>query len=522
MIEPAYKRLAPAALALGLAGLVFAAGAALVQRQFTVYVQASLAVGLLGLALAMLLNPGAIQLWLGGRQARYGGNVLIMALALLGILILVNYISVRNPKRWDWSEGQLNTLAPETADILKQMPEPVKAVGFYSTSFANARQTTENLLEQYRVASGGKFTYEFHDPLGEPDVARQYAVTRDGTLILEMGDQREELNFATEDQISGALIRLSNPTTRVLYFLAGHGEHAFDSTEDAGLSRVAELLTRQNYELRPLDLTVTTTVPADTRAIVIAGPLVPVTQAEVDAIKGYVDAGGALIVMLDSKIQTQTDLTAPEPLADYLAATWGVRLPNDVVIDLSNSVSGQPLFPTNYAYGDSPVTSRLQNIKTVFPVSRAVLIPAEGSALPDLTFTALVQAAPDAWGETNFDSLNTNPTFDQADTPPPLNLAVAAENAATKARLVVFGDSDFASNAFADQGANANLLANSVNWVTVEETLINLTPKTPTTRTLALSNALTVNVIFFVVVVLLPLAVLVIGGVVWFQRRRHI
>ncbi len=521
-MESSYKRFAPFAFALGLAGLVFAAGAALLQRQFTVYVQASLAIGLLGLALAMLLNPSALQTWLQGRQARYGGNVLVMAVALLGILILVNYVSARNPKQWDWTEGQLNTLAPETLAVLQQMPEPVLAVGFYSTSFANARQTAESLLEQYRVGSDGKFAFEFHDPLGEPNVAQEYSVTRDGTLILVMGDQREELNFATEDQISGALIRMSNPTTRVIYFLTGHGEHAFDSTEDTGLSRVAELLTRQNYVLRPLDLSITTTVPADTRAIVVAGPLVPVTQAEVDALKGYVDAGGALVVLMDSKIQTQTDPAAAEPLADYLAATWGVRLTNDVVIDFTNSVTDQPLFPTDYAYGASAITTRLQNIKTVFPVSRGVLLPAEGTALPNLTYTALVQAAPDAWGETNFDSLNTSPAFETGDTPPPLNLAVSVENTATKARVVVFGDSDFASNAFADQGANANLMANSVNWVTVEETLINLTPKTPTTRTLALSNAVTINLIFLIVVVVLPLAVLVYGGVVWFQRRRHI
>ncbi|MCC7359386.1 MAG: GldG family protein [Anaerolineales bacterium] len=517
-----YKRFAPVALALGLAGLVFAAGAALIQRQFTVYVQASLVVGLLGLALAMLLNPAAVQVWLQGRQARYGGNVAVMAVALLGILILINYLSVRNPLRWDWSEGQQNTLAPETLEALKQLPQPVQAVAFYSTSFANARQTAETLLEQYRVASAGQFTYAFHDPVGEPTVARQYDVTRDGTVVIVMGDQHEEVQFATEDQVTGALIRLAHPTSRTIYFLTGHGEHAIDSTEDAGLSRVADLLKRQNYTLLPLNLAITSTVPADARAIVIAGPSVPVTPAEVDVIQGYTDRGGALIVLLDSRIQFQGDLTAPEPLADYLAAAWSVQAPNDVIIDFSNGITNQPLFPTDFAYGDSVITSRLQGIKTVFPVARGLIIPAEGTALPNLTFTSLVQAAPDAWGETNFDSLNTNPAFDAADNPPPLNLGVAVENTATKARLVVFGDSDFASNAFADQGANANLLANSVNWATVEETLINLTPKTPTTRTLALSNALTVNVIFFVVVVILPLAVLVLGGVVWFQRRRHV
>lgn len=520
-MESSYKRFAPYALAVGLAGLVFAAGAALIQRQFTVWVQASLAVGLMGLALAMLFNPSAIQTWMGGRQARYGGNVVVMALALLGILIIVNYISVRNPKRWDWSQDQLHTLAPETLAVLKQLPAPVQAVGFYSTSFATARTTAETLLDQYRVAAPGLFDYEFHDFLGQPDVVRQYDVIRDGTLVLVMGDQREELNFATEDEISGALIRMSNPTSRVIYFLTGHGERVAESTEDGGMSSVADLLKRQNYVLKELDLTITTTVPADTRAIVIAGPLVPVTQGEVDALRTYVDAGGALVVLLDPKIQTQTDLAAAEPLVDYLAGTWGLRVVNDFILDFSNSVSGQPAWPIAFGYGESPITTRLQGIGTFFPQARSLLLPPEGTSLPNLTYAGLVQAAPSAWGETNFSSQSA-PTFDQTDTPPPLNLAVTVENTATKGRVVVFGDSDFASNAFADEGANAILLASSVNWVTTEETLINLTPKTSTQRTLAISNALTVNLIFLIVVILLPLAVLIFGGVVWFQRRRHV
>jgi ABC-type uncharacterized transport system involved in gliding motility auxiliary subunit len=55
----------------------------------------------------------------------------------------------------------------------------------------------------------------------------------------------------------------------------------------------------------------------------------------------------------------------------------------------------------------------------------------------------------------------------------------------------------------------------------VEESLINLTPKTPTERTFTLTNALTVNLIAALTVIVMPLLVLVFGGIVWFQRRRH-
>ena len=87
---------------------------------------------------------------------------------------------------------------------------------------------------------------------------------------------------------------------------------------------------------------------------------------------------------------------------------------------------------------------------------------------------------------------------------------------------MVFGDSDFATNNVTSQVlANGTLLVNAVNWVTIEESLINLTPKTPTQRTFNLTNALTVNLIAALTVIVMPLLVLVFGGIMWFQRRRH-
>src|SRR6185436_8985430 len=135
----ALKRLAPLGLALGIGGFIAAAVIWILQRQFDVYVQGSLVVGMVGLALAMMLNPGVVQTWLGGRQARYGGNVLVMTVFFVGILVLINYIVYKNPKRWDFTDDQKNTLAPETLDALKQLPQPVLAVGFYSPQTASTR-----------------------------------------------------------------------------------------------------------------------------------------------------------------------------------------------------------------------------------------------------------------------------------------------------------------------------------------------------------------------------------------------
>ncbi len=523
------KRYAPIAAIIGGLGLLAAIAIYLLQRQLNVAVQASLVVGLLGLAVAILLDPGTLQSWAGRRQARYGGNVLLMSVALLGILVVVNYLATKNTQQWDLTANKVNTLAPETQQTLQNMSAPVKAIGFYLASSSGAQTTAKNLFEQFRVASGGKFTYEFHDPNTDPTLARQYKIIADATTVLVMGDHQETIATASEDQIDGALVRLSHPAKRTVFFVTGHGEAAIDGTDPNGLSTVISLMKNQNYDIQTLNLAVTTTVPVSATAVVIAGPKVPLTADETGRLADYLQKGGAVVVMQDPLIETQLPFSTTEPLVNYLATSWGVKFENDVVVDLNNSYQSQgqavPFYPLSKSYGSSAIVSKLQSIQTVFPVARSVTIPKPGSDVSSTTYSELVKLDPGAWGETNmasFSQTSSGPSLDAADVQPTLAVAVSAQNSVTKARLVAIGDSTFATNQWSNAGADANLLMNSIDWATSDETLINVTPRTPTQMTLSLTNALTINAIFVLVVIVMPLLVLILGGVVWFQRRRHI
>lgn len=519
MLESNLKPYAPIAAVFGLLGLLAAAVIWLLVRDVTVAVQASLAVGLLGLALALLFNPGAVQQWLLGRQARYGGNVAIMVAALLGILILANYLVSKNPQRWDWSEDQANTLSPETLNLINALEQPVKVLAFY-TQQAGGQDNARTLLETYRVQSDDKITFEFHNPNAEPALAAEYNVVRDGAIILEQGENRQEADFASEEQITGALSRLLNPISRVVYYVTGTGERDFEASEQTSYSTVGSLLKNQSYDLRPLNLQISATVPSDARALVVAGSQVPVTAEVVAAIKTFVEGGGELLVLSDTPLQNQLPLTVTEPLADYLLADWGIALGKDVVLATTTSVQGQPVVPIAANYGSHAITAQLANVGSAYEFARSVSVPGGASVNPSITLTPIVLAGDDAWGETNLEATPSQP--DLEDVQPPIYLAVAAENSATGGRLVVFGDSDFASNAWVGEGSHAKLFVASVNWVANDETLINITPKVPTVRSMLPLSTLTAGLIFMITVLAMPLAVLVIGGVVWFRRRRHV
>jgi ABC-type uncharacterized transport system involved in gliding motility auxiliary subunit len=85
-------------------------------------------------------------------------------------------------------------------------------------------------------------------------------------------------------------------------------------------------------------------------------------------------------------------------------------------------------------------------------------------------------------------------------------------------RLAVFGDSDFASNRYYGLSGNGNLFLNAVNWLTEESDLISIQPKTSSPRTVQFTPSQG-RLIFFVSVVILPLAILILGISVWLRRR---
>ncbi len=526
MQNPQLRQFAPWALAVGVLGLVMAGVLGLLYRQMNAGVQISLIVGLVGLSAAILFRPGAVTSWAAGRQARYGGNTALMIVALIGILVALNYIVARLPveaRQRDLTEGSLNTLPAEAVAAFRQAPGPIRAVGFYTSRSLSSQQTAQETLDRFRAVDPEKLTYEFVDPESDPIRAREYGLTRDGVLYLEVGDRREQIDFVSDTELASALTRFAQPNSRVVYITTGRGEKTIEAGQaETSLSVVVERLKSQNYDVRPLNLQVTDTVPADAQLVIVAGPIQPLGDGEVAKLGEYLARpNAALVAMLDPTVQTQGLEADPEPLVQYLAANWGVVVNNDVILDYANSVQdGAPLWPIAFRYGTSSITDRLQNVATFFPIARSLTV---NTTVPTLSAAILVEASDQAWGEASLASLNeaAGPSFGEGDLAGPVPLAATVTNTTTKGRVVVFGDSEFAADTFVNSGANLSLMVNSVNWATQDDTLINLTPRTAPERSMRVVDALTANMILFVTVIGMPGLVLVLAGVVWFQRRRH-
>ena len=465
----------------------------------------------LGLAAFVLAEPDRVSRFVAGRQARHGSNAVLMSLAFVGILIVSNYLAYRYPWTKDLTEDQSRTLSAESLQALRTLPQKVSAVAF----FAAPTDSADELLSDFRAQSDGKFDYQYINPDLNPATAREAGVTGEGNILLVMGDRKEIANYATETELTRAMIRLISPGTRTIYVLTGHGEAELEGYEQAGYGSAKSTLESKNYTVSELSLLTTNAIPTDALALIIAGPQKPLNLQEVALIRGYVAEGGSLVVMQDPDAFTEFG-DATDPLATYLETTWGIAFNEDVILDPTNP---DPLVVFAVSKQPHAITQNL-TYAAVFPRAQSLSV----RDVAGVTTTALLLTAEQAWGEGDYTASAElgAPVLDEGiDNPGPLNMAVAAESTEGDGRVVVFGNSAFATNEAFDAYGNANMFVNAVDWAAEQDDLINITPRTPIARTFVPPQTLGFIAILLASIIILPGLVLGAGIYAWASRRRR-
>jgi ABC-type uncharacterized transport system involved in gliding motility auxiliary subunit len=511
------RRLAPLTLTAGviliLCGLLWT----LVHGRLERVGEVTLAAGLIAVVAYVAAEPARVWRVLSGRRAREGSNAAVVTLALIGILFLVNVLAARHHKRFDLTADREFSLSLQTRQVLASLKEPVAVTAFMTPRYFAAQQV-EDLLKEYSYQSD-KIQLEFVDPEQKPALARQFGITRDGTVVFELGERRQEAIGSDEQAFTSALVKITREEAKVVYFLTGHGERDPREHTASGYERIAQALERDNYQLDVVNLAITPTVPADAAVLVIAAPTIMPTPEELQAISNYVDRAGSLLVLGDPA----TDVTL-----DELLARWGLRLRRDIIIDPVSSLFGDVAAPLASRFPHHEITKDLGGLSTFFPA--ACSIAAKEPPPAGVTISSLVQSSVQSWGETARESrqVRLDPGEDTAG---PLNLVVAAtqelpeydaEGRPGRARLVLFGDADFVSNdvLHSVQGnlANADLFLNAVSWLVEEESLISIRPL-PSTSRMVLLTPTDVRLVMYTSLLFLPGLVVVVGAWVWWQRR---
>jgi len=461
------------------------------------------------------------------RQARYGTLTAVSVLVVLGILIAINYIGARQNKRWDLTVNKQFSLSDQTRGVLQKLDSPLTVMVFAKESDF---QPYKDKLKEYEYTSKNVVT-DYVDPDKKPAIASQNQVQAYGTILFKYKDRSERITSDTEQDITTAIIKVVQGGTKKVYFTQGHGEKDATSSERDGYKAIADSLTRENYTVDKLVLAQTGSVPDDAAVVVIAGPKTDFFPGEITALKTYLGKQGKLLLEIDppdkADGQPQTNLIA-------LAHEWGIDVGNDIVVDVSGMgqlIGTDQSVPVAASYPSHAITRNFKFL-TAYPFARSVTAVAGG--VGGHTAQGFVETSPRSWAESDVkDLLTTGKVSFKADSgdkqgPITVAAAVSAPGAAPagaaadapkpEARVVVYGDSDFAANAGLGIQGNRDLFMNTVGWLSQQENLIAIRPKEADDRRLTMTAAQQTNVTWLSLFII-PGLVFFTGVYTWWRRR---
>lgn len=434
-------------------------------------------------------------------------------LLFLTVIGLLAWLSTRYHFQADWTASGRHTLSAATLELLQKLDGPVHLTSFSrEDDLSGLRKRTRELVSRYRRVKPD-ITLEFVDPDQHPEKVRELGITLDGELRVVYGERAENLKRIGEQALTNALQRLLRSTERRVLFLSGHGERRHDGEANFDLGDWGRQMTQKGFRFDSLNLTQQPAIPEDTAVLVIASPRVELLSGEVELIRDYVSRGGNLLWLSEPGYDVGLD-----PLAQEL----GIRFEAGTLVDPTGQMLGinNPTFIVVAEYPRHPVSEALATL-TLFPGAKAI----RSAQASEWQSTPLLRSLARSWSETG--ALEGSVRFDEGqDLPGPLTIGMLLSRELGEGdgrdtqRVVVIGDGDFLANSYIGNGANQELGARLLNWLSNDDTFITIAPRAAPDTTLAMTptSSLLIGAGF-----LLVLPGLLLGGgiAIWLKRRKR-
>lgn len=504
------------------------------------------------------------------RFSTLGAGVLLAFL----LFAMVNYLAMRHYKRFDTTSSQLYSLSEKSENVVQGLDRPVDLVMFLDPG-TELYSATSELVDRYAAANPEFINTREVDParnlLEAKRLVQEYGIERENVVVVATEEDRRVINgldladldysgaqygqpptlqeFKGEQLITSALLALAEARKPRVFFTTGHGEGPLTPGDPRSFSQARDLLGKDNFQIEEWSPLGQTAVPPGIDLIVVAGPTSNFLPPELEMFSKYLEQGGRMLWLLDPVLSPTGEGFVDLGIREWLAEQ-GVEIQDDVVLD---PASEQPFYGaetllTNF-YGSHPIVGALARNRTpvLLPLARSV---STGITRSNATATELLRTSEEGWGETDLESLtldaddlggpvplgvavswpidreggaDTTPSAPDLSTPdpaPPLDLGTDAPSNPQETRLVVFGDSDFATDSQVLLNlANQMLLLNTLNWLVERENLIEIEGRKPEQTQMILSDA-ELGDIYLIVLLLMPGIAVAMGVGMYMKRRR--
>ncbi len=393
------------------------------------------------------------------------------------------------------------------------------------------------------------------------------------------GDKKEALPFIQqieqlEYQFTGAIKRLTQGGKSKIGYITGSDEISIDPPNPyAALqggnqpksASIKNLLSQVNtqFELVKVDLTTADKIPDDIQEAIILEPKKEFSAKAKYILDQFLMRGGKLGVFVNRhRVDFQNPIIPIMPIRfglDSFFKKYGFEIKDNLVVDKQSAQVQmmQNLGPIQIPVAvDYPFAARITNFNKSNPiVSRlnevVFFFSSSIDSVPqaNVKFTPIMQTSDEsgfAMKDPQRGMYNINPQQPFAYNQSKLTLAAVVEGkfksnfatrpdtisypdahlseAATKGKIIVFGDADFVKDEYAGP-QNATLFMNVLDWLVDENGLISIRNKKienrPLDKEIMAENAVgTRNFIKIINVYLVPVLVILFGLIKWIIRRK--
>jgi gliding-associated putative ABC transporter substrate-binding component GldG len=300
-------------------------------------------------------------------------QAIVRTALVLGILVLINIISINLFFRLDFTSNKIYTLSNASKSIVGKLDDKLVVKAYFTDNlpspYNNTRRYLKEILDDYRNYSNGKLQYEIISPSDETQLetdAQKYGIQpvqvqtfKDDRaeamkaymgIVFLYGGKQEVLPFVGNSQnleydVTGVIKRLSEKEQKKVGFLSGPGVPGVDK-----FGKVNQFLQRY-YQLAPVDASKNNPIPSDIAALIVMTPKAPppsqfqqqqspapmIPENIKFAVDQYIMNGGKVIFLMNKvNVQAQQQFQFAQAsgtgLEDMLES-YGIKVLNDIVKD---------------------------------------------------------------------------------------------------------------------------------------------------------------------------------------------
>lgn len=498
------------------------------------------------------------------KKLKYGTLATVITLVVIAIVVVLNVITNVLDKRYNWNidltSSGLYEIDEQTISYLNQLNTDIDVAVMADESYYDSNsnlKVVQETLNRFAAESNGHISIKYIDMQKNPDAVKPYAEHysgefSEGDVVLKHDDlvravsidelirtdydysnyqNPQKYTFIGEQSLLSAVMGVTdlNPVS-IAFIDKMNGAAIYSQNDTLCYQRMQELLEKNNYNVTSVDISVDA-IPEDCKVAILCGPSNDLTDAQIQKLTDFLNNNGQYekkLVYFASPYQPKT------PKLDEFLEVWGIEIEQSIVLE-SNPSAAQYV---QIAVGGKGVTANAVPIVTmsdadlnakavssklplIMPYCRNIKLLYETNSGRKtkvlLTSSDTAYLYPLDAGE-DFDPGSAEKgTFNAAVY---ATQSFSVDNVVKSSEMVVFGSAWFTDYIITNMSSydNVSYFISIMNGLTGKENSVTVAEKALDTATITIS-ASAVSAIRFVIMLMIPLLVAVIGIVVYFRRK---